>query len=259
MLCGVSLLSTLEAYYDAAPRALATDEEVGPFTVFLRKDEQGWPFYARPSLGYDGPVSATQVDRVRIRQRELRVPQNLEWVHETTPTLLDAARDAGLKVRQCPLLVLPGGAGTVLPPLPETCSVRMLRADSADLGTALGAVGAGFAGSDEPEEHPPGGVSGLMRSGLLAMAGAYDGRRCVGGGSHAPRGEITELTGIAVLPSARRRGIGAAITAALVEDARARGVTTVFLSAQDDTVARVYERIGFQRAATACVASPRDA
>jgi len=28
----------------------------------------------------------------------------------------------------------------------------------------------------------------------------------------------------------------------------------VFLSAQDDAVARVYERVGFQRVGTACVA-----
>ena len=44
------------------------------------------------------------------------------------------------------------------------------------------------------------------------------------------------------------------MTAALVADARARGVGTVFLSAQDDAVARVYERVGFVRVGTACVA-----
>jgi predicted GNAT family acetyltransferase len=44
------------------------------------------------------------------------------------------------------------------------------------------------------------------------------------------------------------------VTAALVADARARGCGTVSLSAQDDTVARVYERVGFVRVGTACVA-----
>jgi ribosomal protein S18 acetylase RimI-like enzyme len=76
----------------------------------------------------------------------------------------------------------------------------------------------------------------------------------VGGGTHSPRGSTTELTGIAVLPRARRRGVGAAITLALVEDARRRGMHTIFLSAQDDTVARVYERVGFVRVGTACIA-----
>jgi len=93
------------------------------------------------------------------------------------------------------------------------------------------------------------------KAGLLAMAAAYDDRGAVvGGGSHGPRGATSELTGIAVLPRARRRGVGAAITAALVADARSRGVRTVFLSAQDDAVARVYERVGFVRVGTACIA-----
>lgn len=259
MLCDVSLLSTLEAYYDAAPRPMAIAEDVGPFTLFLRTDEEGWPFYARPSVGAAGPVTAVQVEAVRRRQRDLGAPESLEWVHETTPTLLAAARAAGLHVDECPLLVLPGGAGTVTPPLPAGYSVSMVGPDSPDLPMTLGAVSAGFADRDEVEERPVTRLPELMRSGLLAMAAAYDGRRCVGGGSHSPRGDTSELTGIAVLPRARRQGVGAAVTAALVADARARGATTVFLSAQDDEVARVYERIGFQRVGTACVAAPSEA
>jgi ribosomal protein S18 acetylase RimI-like enzyme len=254
MLCLVTVLSTLESYYDAAPRPMATTEEVGPFTVFVRTKPDGWPFYARPTLGYDGPITAAQVEMVRSRQQELEVPEQLEWVHENSPTLLAAAREAGLHVAECPLLVLPGGAATVTPPLPDGSQVRMLGPDSPDVGTVVAAVSAGFAGSDEPEVHDAGRVSELLGSGLLAMAGAYDGQGAVGGGSHSPRGETTELAGIAVIPRARRRGLGAAITEALVADARARGITTVFLSAQDDAVARVYERVGFQRVGTACVA-----
>ncbi|HLN78825.1 MAG TPA: GNAT family N-acetyltransferase [Nocardioidaceae bacterium] len=254
----MSLLSTLEAYYDAAPRPTATTEEVGPFTLFLRKEGDGWPYYARPSLGYDGPVTSAQVEAVRDRQRELEVPQSIEWVHETTPTLLAAAREAGLHVAECPLLVLPDGAEAFIPPLPEGFRVAMLTPDSPELATVVAAVSAGFAGRDDLEERSAGRIPDLMRSGLMAMAEAYDGQGVVGGGSHSPRGTTTELTGIAVLPRARRQGVGAAITAALVADARATGISTVFLSAQDDTVARVYERIGFQRVGTACIAEPAD-
>lgn len=258
MLCGVILLSTLETYYDAAPRPMATTEEIGPFTLFLRANQQGWPYYARPTLGYDGPITAAQVEAVRERQRELEVPESFEWVHETTPALLAAAREAGLHVGECPLLALPGGAAPVVPPVPDGYSVAMLASDSSDISAVVAAVGAAFAECDEPEERDPGRLPELLGSGLLAMTGAYDGQGPVGGGSHSPRGDTTELTGIAVMPRARRRGIGASITAALVEDAQARGVETVFLSAQDDTVARVYERIGFQRVGTACIAEPSD-
>jgi ribosomal protein S18 acetylase RimI-like enzyme len=252
----VTLLSTLETYYDAAPRPMAAAEEVGPFTLFRQSTEGGWPFYARPTLGNEAPVSRAQVETVRRRQRELGLPENLEWVHETTPTLLSAAREAGLHVAECPLLVLPDGAEALAPPLPDRFVVRMLDADSPDLGAAVAAVGAGFAGSDDVRSAEAGLFATLLRSGALAMAGAYDDRGAVGGGSHALRGETTELNGIAVVPRARRRGVGAAITALLVADARAHGARTVFLSAQDDDVARVYERLGFHRVGTACVAEP---
>ena len=42
-------------------------------------------------------------------------------------------------------------------------------------------------------------------------------------------------------PARRRRGLGAAVTALLVEDAGWRAAETVFLSAGDDAVARVYD------------------
>ena len=42
------------------------------------------------------------------------------------------------------------------------------------------------------------------------------------------------------------------MTGRLVEDARERGAEIVFLSAADDDVARMYERLGFRRIGTAC-------
>lgn len=266
MLPGVTsadLLRTLETYYDAAPRPSAVAEEVGPFTLFVRKDPSGWPFYARPRLGLDVPFTAADVQRVRVRQREVGAPEALEWVLETTPSVLDAARADGLHVAECPLLALPADPsllGEVSRRVAQQVTTRVLEADSPDLPAAIGAVGAGFAGTDDVEPGDPGGRVELMRAGLLVTVAAYDERGdIVGGGSHSPRGNTTELAGIAVVPRARRRGAGAAITRALVEDAQRRGLQTVFLSAQDDTVARVYERVGFARVGTACVAKAPDA
>jgi GNAT superfamily N-acetyltransferase len=154
-----------------------------------------------------------------------------------------------------PLLVLPATSS------PSTggssAQVRVLDADDPGIGEVVAAVDAGFEGTDEVAARPATRQPRLMRAGLLAMAGAYDDAgRAVGGGSHGPRGTTSELTGIAVLPRARRRGVAAAITAALVLDAVARSVETLFLSAQDDAVARVYGRVGFVRVGTACIAEP---
>ncbi|HET7356930.1 MAG TPA: GNAT family N-acetyltransferase [Nocardioidaceae bacterium] len=249
------VLTVLETYYDAAPRPLATAEEIGPFTLFLRRDPQGWPYYARPRLWGEQQFTAADVEEVRRAQRSAGAPETLEWVHETTPTLLDAAQAAGLDVHRCPLLVL--GEPLDVPRSGDGWLVELLDSESERLGSVEGAIHAGFSGTDEVEDTSPGIRPALMHEGLLATAGAFDEQgQPLGGGSHNPRGRVSELAGIAVLPRARKRGIGAAITAALVEDARARGVETVFLSAQDDAVARVYERVGFVRVGTACIAEP---
>jgi hypothetical protein len=39
-----------------------------------------------------------------------------------------------------------------------------------------------------------------------------------------------------------------------VQDARERGVETIFLSAGSEEIARVYARLGFRRVGTACIA-----
>ncbi|MFY9915867.1 MAG: hypothetical protein WAK18_14450, partial [Nocardioidaceae bacterium] len=79
------LLARLERYYDGVPRGRASAEELGPFTLFVATS--GWPYYARPRLGVSGPFSADDVRVVLARQRELGVPQAIEWVDDTTTGL----------------------------------------------------------------------------------------------------------------------------------------------------------------------------
>jgi ribosomal protein S18 acetylase RimI-like enzyme len=59
--------------------------------------------------------------------------------------------------------------------------------------------------------------------------------------------------GIAVVPRARRRGLGAAATTALVAACRAEGIDTVFLSAASDDAANVYRALDFVRVGCACI------
>jgi len=93
-----------------------------------------------------------------------------------------------------------------------------------------------------------------MGSGHLITVASYDDTgRLVGGGSTAPRGAVSELMGIGVLPMARKQGRGGAITRALVRAARSQGVSTTFLSAGSDDAASVYRAVGFERVGTACI------
>ena len=259
----------LERYYDAVPRARSGVEQVGPFTLFVA--ESGWPYYARPRFGGSGEFTVDDVRVVLARQSALGVPQSIEWMHEMTPGLLDVVRRAGMTVDVCPLLVLDGE------PRGSAPNARVLTAEDVDAVTlASAAVSVGFgnpgtatgpAGLPERDaaaaEHPalldPATVEGL-RSGHLGRAAAYDPDAPelgpVGGGSFAAVDGVAELTGIAVLPAYRRRGLAAQITKAMADAAR-HGVTTVFCSAQSDDVARVYKGIGFRRVATACIAEAR--
>jgi predicted GNAT family acetyltransferase len=94
-----------------------------------------------------------------------------------------------------------------------------------------------------------------MLAGLTVAAAARVSGVLASVGWHQPLDGASEIVGVATLPAFRRRGLGAAVTGTLVADALERGVETVFLSADDDDVARVYERVGFRRVGTACGAS----
>jgi ribosomal protein S18 acetylase RimI-like enzyme len=263
-----SLLQRIERYYDAVPRSASRVERIGPFELFV-KLHGGWPYYARPGLGRQR-FTAADVERVRARQRELGIPESFEWVADTTPRLRAAAEAAGLVVHDHPLLVL-DGAFTHMPG-PHGLEVRLLTPDddlartgaAAELafsaaGTAVGGVGT--EALDEAVQRRSGESQAFererLRSGATVSAAAFLDGEPVAAGSHQPVGATSEIVGVGKLPAYRRRGIAAALTALLVEDARRRGVETLFLSAADDAVARVYERVGFRRAATACIAEPR--
>ena len=261
------LLPQLEAYYDAVPRSVARVEQIGPFTLFINPGP-GWPYYARPSLGASA-FAAADVQRVRARQRALGLPETFEWVAETTPALAAAAGAAGLAVTRHPLMVLGEHRRSGLPPA-DGVEVRLATVQDdlallnaiARVAFAAPGTAAGSAGVEEAVavvERDPAALAfhhERLRAGRTVMAVALVEGRPVGIGSHQPVGPVTEVVGVAVLPAFRRRGIAAALTGRLVDDALERGVQTVFLSAGDETIGRVYQRVGFRRLGSACTAEP---
>lgn len=247
-------LAMIERYYDTVPRVAATTEEVGPFTLFLADGATTWDFYARPRLGLEDDITPDDVRRVLARQVELGKPQAIEWVDSVTPSLLPAVRAAlgeNASVEECPLLVLPADRE---PLVSSSVRCEVLDPESDDLALAVGVVHAAFGGTDDVAPGALGSRPELIRSGHLVTVAAYDTvGQLVGSGATSPRGEVSELMGIGVLPRARKQGVGGAVTAALVRAARAGGVTTAFLSAGSDDAASVYRAVGFERVGTACI------
>ena len=116
-------------------------------------------------------------------------------------------------------------------------------------GTAPGSVGVAERDAALRDATPTStrhrhAVADLPGEGVLAV------------GTAQRAGDVVEIAGIGTLPAARRRGLGGAVTAELARDALSRGAELVFLSAGSLDVARVYERVGFRRVGTACIASP---
>jgi GNAT superfamily N-acetyltransferase len=211
-------------------------------------------------VGEAHTFTADDVARVRARQAELGVPQMVEWVHETAPSLR-AVIDAD--VIEVPLLVLDRARRRpVDPPMP----LRILGADDPALTAAIAVEYVAFAApgtAPGPQaiterdlyevdaarlEH----MRERIRRGVSVHAVAEADHGPLAAGTLRPSGGVAEIVGVATLPAVRRQGLGAAVTALLVEQALERGVQTVFLSAADDDVARVYERLGFRRVGTAC-------
>ncbi|MGC5330891.1 GNAT family N-acetyltransferase [Micromonospora sp. DT62] len=269
------LFGRLERFYDAVPRDAARTEEYGPLVLFVREGA-GWPFYARPRLDATGAPSLADITAVRERQRELGLPEALEWVHETSPDLLAVARSAGLAVLEAPLMVLDPAAL----PDPGTLTdvpLRMLDAAAPDFATDLAARGAVAAVGFSAAGTAPGEAGPAQRDAAMAepdeaaldeeRTRVADGRRlsvlagtpaegALASGIAMRVGDVAEIAGVATLPSARRRGLGAAVTATLARELLAAGTDLIFLSAGSEDIARVYLRVGFRRVGTACIAEP---
>ncbi|TWP46525.1 GNAT family N-acetyltransferase [Lentzea tibetensis] len=246
---------TLEEFYDAVPRHSARVEEHGSLVLFVQAHEGGWPLYARPRFP-GGEPTVDDVAEMRARQRELGVPEAFEWVHETTPGLLEAAEQAGLSVLRAPLLVLDPH---LLPPADDE-RVRVLDEAPEVLGV-VGRLAFSVPGTEKGElgtAERDAELTGAAPEPSMNRHAAAElpGHGVVAVGTAQRAGDVVEIAGVGTLPAARRQGLGGAITAALAHDALDRGAKIVFVSAGSETIAQVYERVGFRRVGTACIAEP---
>jgi ribosomal protein S18 acetylase RimI-like enzyme len=265
-----AVITRIDAFCDAVPRRQARAETHGPLVLFVTEGP-GWPYYARPRLGPRKRITSADVAEVWERQRELSVPQSLEWIEQTAPELAAAARGAGFEVAAHPLLVLDGPL--IRKPPPDGVTVHRVDPDEPALASIVSVPSVAFdhPGTDTGEAGPnerdklaadrdPAGIARmreLLAAGHAVLAAAFGDEGPLAAGSCQAVGGVVEITGVGTLPSARRRGLGAAVTAELAALAIDGGAHTVFLSASDHAVARVYEGLGFRRVGTAMIAERR--
>jgi predicted N-acetyltransferase YhbS len=263
------LLDCIERYFAAAPLPDARILAAGALDVPL--GDAAWPYPARPRLGA-GAVTADDVRAAVALQDGAGVPAALEWVPERSPETAAAARAAGLTVEELPLLV---AADPVDLLLPIGVRLYLVGADDPELARYQSVATTAFAhpgpraevGNVPLDTSPEARArTAVLReriaAGRTVMMVAVENGAPVAVGSHQPvdldDAQVSEIVAVATLPRLRGRGVGAGMASALAAHAR-ETADMVFLAAGDDDVARIYERVGFARLATAAVAERRPA
>jgi ribosomal protein S18 acetylase RimI-like enzyme len=266
------LLDHIDRYLDGLPRGDGRAEDFGPLTLFVR-ESAGHALHAQPTRGWSERggrrVTTADVEAVLARQRALGVAATFEWVDSSAPALWTAAEAAGLKVTARPMLVLPAAAPTpaaFASNVPDGVSVLTPSADDphlpsavavphlafAEIGTRVGETGAAeLAARVRTLTTEIERTADRVRAGRTTLVAAVRNGAALSSGQFPGIVEgVAEICAVGTLPAARRQGLALAVTAELVARARESGAHTVFLSATDETVARIYARLGFRRIGT---------
>ncbi|MFN8130493.1 MAG: GNAT family N-acetyltransferase [Solirubrobacteraceae bacterium] len=238
--------------YLAAMLAVRTEPHaVGPWTAHLHPDgprpRAEWAVPAGPEAAEPEAIAALRAFYAEHGRRA-----GVEYVDAAVPELRAALRQAGFELlHDAPLMVRPAAP----PPAPVEVPGLALTAirPGADPQDARDFLAVKFEAFGV-DQVPPADAAGLADAlawdlgGGEGFLGRIGGAAAGAGQIQATHGGLAEVVAIATAPPFRRRGVGAAMTAAAAGLAAPRGAETVFLSAADEATTRIYARAGFQRA-----------
>ncbi|MET8126927.1 GNAT family N-acetyltransferase [Streptomyces sp. NPDC005065] len=218
---------------------------VGPFTVRHNPDWQlKYANYAIPDQGAEPTAADVQALIAAFRERD-RMPR-LEYLPSGAPAVEPALIAAGFTVEnRAPILAC--APGDLLPPKPVDALVIAEPATDAEFYAAARVQHHGYGGTGEPEGGEAAWLRNAVAGGGAAALATVDGVPAGAGGCSVPVDGLTELAGLAVADTFRRRGIGAALSAHLTATAFARGCRVVWLEPGDADVERIYAGIGYRR------------
>jgi len=239
----VNVAERVQASIRAVNAAERESVVAGSFTLYRsRASDHPYLNYAVPAAG---ATDWRGIDALREAFTARGLQPRLEFIAERAPGLEEALAAAGfalqarVPVMTCPaqdLREVPAPAGVVIARVLSGPDVRpMMEVQSAAFG-----------------EGPPSdsAVAAYRGRGLLARAEGVP----AGAASRSAIAEgVSEIGGVGVLERFRRRGIAAALTAAVAAEAFAEGAELCFLTPGDDGAERVYARAGFARAGTTMV------
>jgi ribosomal protein S18 acetylase RimI-like enzyme len=224
-------------------------KRVGPFLLmFTDATRHRYLNYAIPDDAA-APSRAELDALVDAFRRADRIPR-LEFLPTVAPLLEGRLVDYGFAVEdRLPLM---------------TCTQAGLRSLDPPDGVSLGAPSAAgsmlamarlqheiFADPDPADERSVARLRGILEQGgrALLASDALTGDPVGAAQTVVPGGGATEVVGVVVAPSHRRRGIAAAMVSALARQCFEDGLITVFLEAAPGADG-AYRNAGFQRTST---------
>jgi ribosomal protein S18 acetylase RimI-like enzyme len=235
------LRTTAHGFWEAVP--------IPPFTAFFNpRDRLRYLNYAIPDEPAEGDLAAPlEVLREAFRSRD-RVPR-FEYVEGFAPGLAGSLEAVGFEVElRAPLMTCPAGEIAEPPAVQGLTVVPAVDDPRATITVGSRAFGAG----DEPEASDEDVSEWLVRAETRgpSLLGLLEGEPVAIASATPPLDGLSEVSGVGVLAHARRRGIGAAMTAAAARAAAAKGAELLFLSPGSDGARAVYTRVGFRPAET---------
>lgn len=239
----------IQSYFREVARRQYEVVELAPFTLFFHpKDPLPFFNYAIPDAPEAGITPARLAALRAAFHTRGRIPR-FELVEAFAPQLGGALESAGFEAEPPTCLMILDPANGKPAPDVQGLRIDILTKDShfeeARRLLHLQRTAFGMNDADQVSEADARFFVDTLGAGRGIVA--WLGDEPVGGGALLPPTDgIAEVAGIAVIEKHRRHGIGAALTAAAVHEARAAGVSCAVLSAADQRAGRVYEGVGFR-------------
>jgi GNAT superfamily N-acetyltransferase len=217
---------------------------VGPFLLKFDPDSDNrFRNYALPIDGAQ-PTAAETRALVQAFEERQRVPR-LEYVADLAPAVWPALAAEGFIEEASLQLMVLGHLGLTTPANSQDHTIEFVTAP-ADLEAVAQVQNDAYG---EPVTTPADLARLTLlieRGGAVVLARAAATGEALGAGLYsAPSCNVTEIAAVGVRASARRRGIGSRIVAALAEHALRRGLEHPFLMAAREDEARLYARVGY--------------
>lgn len=238
--------SRIQSYLRVAASHGRETERIGPFlATFTTHNDNPYLNYAIPDDNAT-PSPADVAALIAAYERRSRKPR-LEYISNLAPAVEGALLEAGFEVEgRTPLMVCaPGSEQSV--PTPPGIKLVVPATDDEIRGIMMAQNEAYGETLNTPGDEAIASFRANLAEGMIAVLARIEatGEPAGGGVGTIPHDGITEIAGIGVRETYRRRGIAAALTTRLLQEAFKAGVTLPFLMAAAEAEERIYARAGF--------------